>query len=227
VESEGRGAGQILNAFAPQQTYARSDFDIRHQINSNFIYDLPFGSGRPYGANWSSAAKVLISGWTLSGIARWRTGFPFATISGNGQAYPTNFAQYGPSTVKPGATLPEVKVTKDAAGGPNIFPDVEKAYDAFQNTRSGFSGNRNVLYGPGFFTLDTGLQRTFKVNQQHQFQFRWETFNVMNTVNFDGRAYPGGNQGISFELDARPTFGQLRTLAGSPRFMQFALRYSF
>jgi hypothetical protein len=227
VESEGRGAGQILNAFAPQQTYARSDFDIRHQINSNFIYDLPFGTGRQYGANSNPAVKGLISGWTLSGIVRWRTGFPFATISGNGQAYPTNFAQYGPSTVRPGATLPEVEVTKDAAGGPNIFPDAEKAYDAFQNTRSGFSGNRNVLYGPGFFTLDTGLQKTFKLNSQQQIQFRWETFNVMNTVNFDGRAYPGGNQGISFELDARSTFGQLRTLAGSPRFMQFALRYSF
>jgi hypothetical protein len=117
-------------------------------------------------------------------------------------------------------------VTKDAPGGPNIFSDPAAAYDAFEHTRSGFSGSRNVLYGPGYFVLDAALQRSFAVRDGH-LQFRWEVFNVTNHVNFDGRVDPLDPIGIDFDLDAKASFGQLRTLAGSPRSMQFALRYEF
>ena len=52
-------------------------------------------------------------------------------------------------------------------------------------------------------------------------------FNALNTVNFDGRPNFFGNNGIDFDLDAKSSFGRLRSLAGTPRIMQFALRYQF
>src|SRR5262249_40277658 len=53
------------------------------------------------------------------------------------------------------------------------------------------------------------------------------SFNLTNTVNFDGRANSRGNRGISSDLNAPATFGRLRSTAGNPRVMQFALRYQF
>jgi hypothetical protein len=227
TESEGQGVGQILNAFDHRQSLSFSDFDIRHQINSNFVFDVPVGRERRFGTTMSPLMEGLLGGWRLTGLLRWRTGFPFANSSGNGFAFPTNYFVNGPPTLKPGVARPKIKVTKNALGGPNIFEDPEEAYDSFEHTRSGFSGSRNALHGPGFFTLDTGVQKRFKIGEHQEIQFRWETFNLMNTVNFDGRVYPGGNVGIDFDLDSKASFGRLRTVAGTARTMQFALRYQF
>jgi hypothetical protein len=169
----------------------------------------------------------ILGGWSFTGLLRWRTGFPFPTLTGNGFSFPTNYFVPGPPTLKPGVPLPETAVTKDAPGGPNIFTDPVRAYDSFQHTRSGFSGSRNVLYGPGFFTLDSSVQKSFKIGEHKQIQFRWETFNLTNTVSFDGRPNPPSNRGLDFNLDSKSGFGRLRTLAGSPRVMQFALRFQF
>jgi hypothetical protein len=227
VESEGQGVGQILNAFDPRQSYSYSDFDVRHQINSNFMLHLPVGPGRRFGAGMNRWVDEVLGGWGISGLFRWRSGFPFAAGSGNGFAFPTNYFVNGPPSLKPGAALPEIRVSKDAEGGPNIFADPAKAYESFEHTRSGFSGNRNVLHGPGYFALDIGVQKTFRITEGHNLQFRWETFNLTNSVNFDGRVTVVGSQGIDFDLDAKPSFGRLRSLAGTPRIMQFALRYQF
>jgi hypothetical protein len=225
VETERSSAGQLLNAFNQRQALGFSSFDIRHQINSNFILALPVGRQRQFAANMNSVLDGILGGWGLSGLVRWRTGFPFNP--GNGFNFPTNYFVTGPATLKPGAAVPEASVRKSAASGPNIFSDPAKAYAAFEYTASGFSGNRNVLHGPGFFTLDSSIQKTFKVRERQEIQFRWETFNLTNTVNFDGRGNALNNRGIEADLDAKPSFGRLRSLAGAPRIMQFALRYQF
>jgi hypothetical protein len=175
----------------------------------------------------SPVPRALFGGWSFSGIFQWHTGIPFPTSSGNGFAFPTNYYVNGPPTLKPGVSPPVTKVTKNAPGGPNIFPDPEAAYAAFEYTKSGFSGNRNVLHGPGYFAMSAALEKRIAVSERQQIRFRWETFNVTNTVNFDGRVNPVGNSGIDFDLDFKSSFGELRSLAGTPRLMQFALRYEF
>jgi hypothetical protein len=224
VESEGQGIGQLLNAFDHRQSLGFSNFDVRHQINSNFVIDLPFGRNRRWGSSVSPALNTLVGGWRLTGVVRWRTGFPFDVRN---CCFATDFAVKGPATLKPGVPLPEVKVTKSASGGPNIFPDPAAAYAAFQATAPGYSGSRNLFHGPGFFSLDTGIQKTFKVHEGHEIQFRWETFNLTNTTSFDGRPNSRGNRGIDSDQLAQASFGRLRSLAGGPRAMQFALRYQF
>jgi hypothetical protein len=39
----GSYSGQIVNAWMPHQLYSPSDFDLRHQFNANWVYDVPFG----------------------------------------------------------------------------------------------------------------------------------------------------------------------------------------
>lgn len=224
LESEGRGAGQILNALSPRQSRGPSDFDVRHQVNAGFVADLPVGGGRAIGSGMSSAMNAILGGWRLSGLARYRTGLPFYPLN---PAFSTSFALYGPAAVKFGRTAPKTRVAKSAAGGPNIFADPQSAYDAFESAAPGTSGNRNVLYGPHFFQFDASFQKMFRIGGSHSLTLSWETFNVTNSTNFDGRANTGNNAGIDASLASPATFGSLRSLAGSPRSMQFGLRYEF
>ena len=52
--------------------------------------------------------------------------------------------------------------------------------------RPGEVGDRNVLRGQGYISLDMGLYKSFKLPWEgHGLQFRWEVFNVTNTQRFD------------------------------------------
>src|SRR5262249_2598610 len=66
----------LPNAFAPRQFRGVSDFDTTHQINANWIAELPFGQGRRFLANAGRALEAVIGGWQVSGLARWTSGFP-------------------------------------------------------------------------------------------------------------------------------------------------------
>src|SRR5262249_14488230 len=59
-----------------------SDFDIRHLINVNGIYELPFGRGRRFGGNMPGWLNAFVGGWELTGIYNYRSGLPFSTRTG-------------------------------------------------------------------------------------------------------------------------------------------------
>ncbi|MBI4474795.1 MAG: hypothetical protein HY646_19140, partial [Acidobacteria bacterium] len=216
VENEGRTGGQIANVFRPRDAFRVSNFDIRHQVNSNFSYQLPFGRERQFGSNVHPVVNGIIGGWQLTGLLRWRTGFPVGV--GNGFNFPTNYFVTGPATLRPGSTAPTVEIVRNAEGGPNAFANPSQVLALFQHTPSGGSGSRNVIYGPGAITFDSGVHKVFNIDESRRLVFRWETFNVTNTANLSG---------FTLNIDSPSTFGRFSSTAGSPRIMQFALRLEF
>jgi hypothetical protein len=89
-EYEGGGfASQIINAWSPNQLRSVSDFDTRHQINANWVYDLPFGKGMHFGSESHGITNALLGGWSLSGLSRWTSGLP-ATVE-PGTNWATNY----------------------------------------------------------------------------------------------------------------------------------------
>ncbi len=83
----------LPNAFSPGQYRAVSDFDTTHQINANWIAELPFGKGRLIGRNSSKVLDAVIGDWQISGLARWTTGLPVSVD--NGQSWPTDWNYQG------------------------------------------------------------------------------------------------------------------------------------
>jgi hypothetical protein len=209
--------GQIINSWDHKQFRSVSDFDTTHQLNSNWVVELPFGRGKPLGRDAQGALDALIGGWQLGGLFRWTSGFPFSIA--NGYTWATNW-QLGGDAVLLGAP-PATKTTK-GPNGPNAFPDPRAAFDAFRYARPGESGMRNVLRGDGFFNIDMGLSKRWKMPyaENHSVQFRWEVFNITNSVRFDVQSHGS-------ELDAVSEFGNYTGLLSNPRVMQFALRYEF
>lgn len=193
-----------------------SDFDVRHAISANGVYDLPFGRGRRFGSQVPGWLNQIIGGWQFSTIATWRTGFPFSTST---EAFPVNFFVNSPAILTGSASAIRTNIHSDSNGAIQLFADPTAAQGAYSFTNGGETGSRNTLRGPGFWNFDTSFSKSFNMpwSEAHKLQFRWESYNAFNHTNF---ADPGA------DINAG-TFGQITSQAGSNRVMQFALRYDF
>ncbi|MGH9735478.1 MAG: carboxypeptidase regulatory-like domain-containing protein [Candidatus Acidiferrales bacterium] len=212
------GGGIVINSWDPLALRGLSDFNAKHQINSNWVYALPFGKGQTFGASAGSFVNALIGGWHLSGILRFTTGFPI-TVD-NGFTWATNWNIEGdamPNGPSPATTNGYIS----SLGNPYIFSDPATALTDYRPEWPGESGVRNTVVGAGLFNLDTGLAKDFAIGEKVKAEFSWQTFNTTNSVSYNVRtAQP------SLSSDAS-TFGLYTSTLTTPRFMQFALRLSF
>jgi hypothetical protein len=74
--------GEVINSWSHKQLRGVSDFDVRHQLNANWVAELPFGSGRLLGRDAHGFLEAMIGGWQLSGLYRWTSGFPVNVFNG-------------------------------------------------------------------------------------------------------------------------------------------------
>jgi hypothetical protein len=206
---------QIYNAWSPRLQRALSTFDATHQINSNWLVNLPYGRGRAFGGNSGGFANAVLGGWELTGLFRWTSGFPVSV--GNGAAWATNWDLSGYATqIGPKPTTKTTMVN----GEPNLFKDPNTAITSYRQDFAGEVGGRNTLRGPGYFAVDMGLHKTFKITERQQLGISWETFNIFNNVRFDVLT---ANTGI----DQSSSFGNFTKTLTVPRKMQFGARYTF
>jgi hypothetical protein len=208
---------QVINSWAPGQLRAVSDFDMRHQIETDWLWELPFGRGRHFASGMGKVSDAIFGGWGFSGIVHWTSGLPWSMGSGSG--WPTNWELQGLAvqTSDPGS----VGVFRDSQGNPTMFKDLTKAQNAFRFPYPGESGQRNELRGPGYFEINTGVSKAWKITEGQQVKFAWETFNLTNSVRFDA-ALSADNYALTFG-----NFGQYTNTLSKPRVMQFSLRYEF
>ncbi len=220
------GSQFILNALRPNDNYSYSDFDSRHILNANFIIQAPFGRGRTYFSDLNKVADVFLGGWQLSGVYRYNSGQPLSSPFDQ-QQWATNW------NVQSNGTLTAPIATGLVRSTQNLFADPAAAFNAFRNARPGETGQRNNFRLPGYSTLDLGLSKSFKMpyGENHKLQFRWEVFNVMNFQYFTNGGETTTTYGLPIDPDLRTapaTFGKIfDRIQGSPRSMQFGLRYSF
>jgi hypothetical protein len=212
---------RLANAFSPNLARAPSDFDLTHQLNLNWIAELPFGKGRAFASNASGVENAFIGGWQLSGVARWTSGFPFSVDGG--QRWPTDWFL---TAITQMTSKPRTGTFK-GNGSVNVFADPATAQNDFTLPLPGQVGSRNILRGDGFAGLDMSLVKNWKMPyaESHILQFRWEVFNVPNLTRFNAQ---GVGSSLLTSLTQSPNnFGAYTSLLTQPRVMQFALRYEF
>jgi hypothetical protein len=220
------GDAFIVNPLDPLASRSASDFDIRHLINLNAVWQFPVGRGRTFLSNMPGVADAILGGWQLTGIFRWNSGLP-APNPFDAAQWATNWnVQSNGVRIRPIKSSP----TRGGERAPNLFSDPEEAFKSFRNARAGEVGDRNVLRLPGFVSLDMGLGKTFTIKENHRLQFRWEVFNVTNTQRLRIATITRENFGLDIDPSLgtpAPVFGNFDSIQGSPRVMQFGLRYSF
>jgi len=216
-------ASQIVDAWRPKQNYGPSDFDLRHQINANWLYDLPWGAGK----HWTmrGVGNALLGGWQLSGLFRWSSGFPFSVLPGG--LWATNWQLTQPAA--PTGPLPKTG-SFVVNGLPNVFKDGPAAASGFRPPFPGESGPRNALIGPGLFDIDAGLLKTWSLTEATKLTFGWQVYNVTNTARFDVGSMSTQN-GLCYcqnnTLQSATSFGNFTSTLSKPRVMELSLRFSF
>ena len=231
--SGGYGAAFILNPLRQRDWYADSDFDIRHVINMNAVWQLPIGRGRWLFNDANKWVNGILGGWQLSGIYRWNSGLPVSAPYDDAR-WATNWnVQAGVTPTSPVHTCPDRPVN----GTPKLFGgcgDINKIYQSFRNAYPGESGPRNPFRLPGYIDLDLGLGKTWKMpwSESHQLQLRWDVFNVANWQHFG--AIDGSRTGFGVrrdpalrDLSAPSNWSNFVQIQGQARVMQVGARYSF
>ena len=203
------GGGQtvIQNNADPRGDYGLSSFDMRHQFQGNFVFQLPFGERRRYARKgWQ---KQVFGEWRLNGSFTAHSGTPFTVRV---------FSKDPSCQNVPGVNSERADQLGSAA---LANPTVQQWFDTsmFSAPVACF-GNapRNSVTGPGAFTINSGLSKTIQFGRDglRRLDFSWNTSNLLNHVNYSGLSTVLGSS----------TFGQI-TAAAAMRTMQLRVRVNF
>jgi hypothetical protein len=218
-----------------------SDFDRTNRLAVSYRYDLPF---------FSSAEGLkhrLLGGWAISGITIVQSGAPFSVLdSGAGTAFLGSGSAPGvlSASLAPGETMSD-GLSRGGIGtringylNPAAFTPAALLYPTECNPNqpnpailpnanfctTGFGNlGRNTFRGPGQQNWDFSLIKNFKITERQSLRFTTDFFNIWNHPNFDK---PAVTDVESISLPNSP-FGKITSDLGTPRLIQFSLRYMF
>ncbi|MBI3678924.1 MAG: carboxypeptidase regulatory-like domain-containing protein [Acidobacteria bacterium] len=148
-----------------------SDLDYPQRFVATAVYELPFGRGRKLGSNMNRWLNLLAGGWQVEGWYEGQSGNPL----GFGNAI----------------------FRGDLKNVP--LPVSERTSERWFNTATGFERNNanrldsNIrtfpsrfsgIRGDGINNLDASFFKNFRFGERVTFQFRMESYNALNHVQF-------------------------------------------
>ena len=197
------------NPFNLNAEHGPSLFDARHRFVLSGSYEFPAVRTR------FTAANIVLSGWQINTIASFSSGTPFTVYDS------ANVALQGSTPEITGFYSSRPDLIADPNSG-NHTPGQWVSRGAFRRldpaTQAGQFGSegRNAVRGPGISNVDLSLLKSFRLTERTGLQFRAESFNIANHPNF----------GLPENDIASPNFGRVLQ-AGSPRLVQFGLKFLF
>jgi hypothetical protein len=204
--SDNDGTVTVANVYdIAGYNYGPADYDIRHTLSVAGAYELGLGRTKWWG------------GWQVSGIAYWRTGYPFS----------------------PGQTGTILSTTPGGTGQrPNVVgdwevsdPSVDKWFEptAFQppadNTGTWGDAGRNDMRGPEQFNIDMSLIKNTRFGR-FNLELRCEAFNVLNHPQFGQPNRTIGNAAVA-TITSMLTNPACSTCGTTERNIQFAAKLTF
>ena len=177
--------------------------DVSKRLVISGVYELPFGRGKWIGNTMPKALDFIVGNWQMNGIASFQSGFPLVMGSTGG--------------VRPN------RVTKGEELSGRAQDRLLRWFDT-----SAFAVPAAFTYGnssrttPDFRThgtanYDISIFKNFPITETFRAQFRFESFNTFNRVQF---AAPNTTAGAA-------AFGQVTAQSNPPRQLQLALKLIF
>jgi len=209
----GGGAGSAdrvgyQNANDIRANYGRAATDIRHMINGNIVYVLPFGHGKMF-LNQGGVVDAIIGGWRLSSLFQVRGGLPFSPVIGSNNSGALS-GTWRPNVAPAGTACDPAGLLNKCLNG--------VVFKAPQQNTFGNAG-RNILTGPNWRTVDLSLLKDFSLSSLHEgmkVQLKFQATDVFNhpNVGFPDHDYESSG------------FGQV-SYANTSRQMQLGAKISF
>jgi hypothetical protein len=158
----------------------------------------------------STGLRLVASNWRISGILNARSGAWLSPTQSIGR----DTAGTG---IQGASGQPVNRVLDNVYGAKTLTNYLNPSAFAFPD--AGTLGNAGFfsVQGPGFWTIDMALSRLVSFGTTRNLELRFEAFNVLNNFNW-------GNPVMTLDT---PTFGQIQSIAGDPRIVQFGIKYGF
>ncbi len=201
------GGGPAEQTFNVAADKGLSNFNRTQNFRVSAVYDIPFhGSG---------VANAILSGWELTGIYTYLSGFPSSPASAADRV----FLGAGSPTGRP-----------NVVSGCNLYSGFQTRTDWFNTACYSLQplgtygdAGRDTIVGPSLWDLDDSLIRNFRLKERFTLQFRAEAFNILNhpsfqnpnTTIFTGSGAPNASAGL------------ITATTSAPREWQFGLKLLF
>ncbi|WP_260735616.1 TonB-dependent receptor [Tunturiibacter lichenicola] len=219
--------------FNPSLDHGNGDLDIRNRFVIAPIYRTP--------TLQRGLLNEALGGWQVTGIYTVRTGTPFTYFDSTNNQSGYNVARYTPADgVVPQRTFKKIP-GGTSSGGSNSYaigtlpdaysfgnPDLLGASDwgPFPSTMTA----RNAFRGPGAWSFDASVSKTFPIHEQINLEFRAEAFDLLNHHNLYIQEAENDVANGNNEIFASKGGIGAGTPAGANderRFGQFALKINF
>ncbi|MDR1727651.1 MAG: TonB-dependent receptor [Acidobacteriota bacterium] len=192
-----------------------SDFHRNHVFTFAWRYALPFGRDLDEETDQPGWVNAFLANWTIGMLGTYESGARFSVTSG----MENQFA--GVNGLADLDRTSEAKIGelyRDSQTGILYWIDPTTG-SQFNAPEAGVSGTseRNAFAGPRYFNIDISMHKSFRVRESQAIQVRLEAYNVMNRTHY---GLPDANLGSS-------GFGTITSTVGTPRKLQFAVRYQF
>jgi len=226
--ADGNVGTYIQDSHNPNKEYGPAAPDIRQRLSISALYELPFGRGRQHMNDANAVVDGFLGGWELGTIITAQTGEAVTAVL---SADTTNTGSFSPrpdqihkpfdfsygidvqtamGCTNPGHQTLDCWYNQGAFAVPSTAPDQTFA------TNWGTSPIGN-LRGPNLVDFDLVLQKSFRIHESQQLQFRAEFFNIFNHPNF---GLPAVNPDVSGGAAITNTSTDNRQI-------EFALKYTF
>jgi hypothetical protein len=170
------------DSYSIRREYGRAQFDRRHVLTVNYIYELPFYRGQ------KNAAERFLGGWQVSGLVTFQTGLPFTATTSSFDAAglgnnPALIAGNRPNMLcDPNANAPHLQARYFNTACFQLNPALS-ANTGLANVVG--NAPRGGINGPPTKRFDLSLMKNVRFREgRYGFQIRAEAFNVFNHTNF-------------------------------------------
>jgi hypothetical protein len=214
VEGSGYPFGQMQDFNNLASNRSELSYDVPQRLVISYVADLPLGKGKRFLGDVSGPLDKLVSGWGVTGITTFQTGYPLP-LSAQQNVIATQF--YG------GVTRPNVTAGCQKSISGSAQSRLTKWFNTSCYSQPGsyeFGGESRTdskIRAAGVSNWDFSLGKSTAITERVNLQFRAEAFNIANRVMFSA---PGTVLGTS-------QFGVVSAQRNQPRLIQLSLRLNF
>jgi hypothetical protein len=203
-----------------------SDYDARHRLTLNGLWDLPIFPSK------KGILGSLFGGWQLGGIVTAYSGYPWTPVTGTLQSVaPVT----GAATIAPTRPIgyfgnAGMDSSNDAFLNGSNFGGTSRTSvitgaNYFDISRPGQPGiGRNSFRGPHYFAVDASASKRFVLpfwSERMAVELRANAYNLFNNLNLTPFTFGADNTKVE-----NPNFGR-PDHAYSGRSMEFQARFTF
>ncbi len=218
VTTDSNGGGTPLEPYLWKADYGNANWDIRHRVVATFVYDIPFF------AVTNPVLKGAFSKWQANGIITLQTGIPINVSTGTDTANTASSS----GTYRPDL----VHAPTDNCGRGHLIGCIDSTaftvsdlYPINPTNYAYGSAGRNLIFGPGSETVNFSVFKNFPIKERLQFQFRFETFALLNHTNF-GNPGSTASSPTGSAVFGTSSFGNITYSTGN-RNIQFGAKLVF